>query len=87
MQNGLGTPFNPDLSDIDKAVLVLNYPRLNPGPLVPRWTVSYAADVIGIKGESREKIVAATHPHDVRRLYSEWSKRSQRFQQGEVIEA
>ncbi|KAJ3475603.1 hypothetical protein NLI96_g11733 [Meripilus lineatus] len=65
IQNGRGTPFNTDLSDIDKTVLMLNYARLDIDPLVSRWSVSYAADVIGIKGEWREKIVVATHPHDV----------------------
>ena len=87
MQNGAGTPFNTDLSNTDKAVLVLNYARLNPGPLVSGWTVSHAADIIGIKGEWRERIVAAAHPHDVRQLYSQWSASSERFQQGGILEA
>lgn len=39
--------------------------------LVSRWTVSSAADVIGIRGEWRERIAAATHPNDVRQLYSQ----------------
>lgn len=82
MQSGVGTLYNTDLSDVDKAVLVLNYARLNPGPLVPTWTVSHAADIIGIKGQWRENIVAATHPHDVRKLYSQWSASSERSQQG-----
>ncbi|KAJ3475604.1 hypothetical protein NLI96_g11732 [Meripilus lineatus] len=73
IQNGRGTPRNTELSPTDKAVLVLNYARLAPDPLVSGWTVAYAADVIGIKNGWREKIIAATHPHDVRRLYSEWS--------------
>ncbi|KAJ3474616.1 hypothetical protein NLI96_g12361 [Meripilus lineatus] len=84
MQNGGATNANKNLSDTDKAVLVLNYARLDPGPLVSEWTVAHAADVIGIKGEWREKIVAATHPQDIRRLYSDWSKSPQRDQQGEA---
>lgn len=59
---------------------MLNYARLDIDPLVSRWSVSYAADVIGIKGEWREKIVVATHPHDVRQLYSQWSASPQRFE-------
>ncbi|KAJ3486248.1 hypothetical protein NLI96_g4372 [Meripilus lineatus] len=70
---GVGAPLNKSLSDIDKAVLTLNYPRLEPHPEALNWTVSYAVDILGIDGEFRECIVAAKDPRDIRKYYTDWS--------------
>lgn len=71
---GKGTRLISRLSDVDKAVLTLNYARRKPHPKAPDWTISHAADVLGITGELREKIVPAEDARDIRRYYTKWSK-------------
>ncbi|KAJ3486255.1 hypothetical protein NLI96_g4379 [Meripilus lineatus] len=70
---GVGTTLNTKLSDVDKAVLTMNYARLKPHPRATNWTVSFAADILGVDGELREKIVSSGDPRDIRKYYTEWS--------------
>ncbi|KAJ3486239.1 hypothetical protein NLI96_g4369 [Meripilus lineatus] len=82
---GVGTPLNTKLSDIDKAVLTLNYARLEPHLKAPNWTVAYAVDILGIEGELKEKIVSSKDCRDIRAYYTEWSTQQMESLDGKCI--
>jgi hypothetical protein len=44
---------NTGLSDLDKAYMVINYPRKHPHPSAPRWTLDRALDVAGVPRDVR----------------------------------
>ncbi|KAJ7625552.1 hypothetical protein FB45DRAFT_68644 [Roridomyces roridus] len=45
---GLAADLNCNLSDMDKAYMVINYPRPDPHPQASRWTLHHALKVAGV---------------------------------------
>ena len=44
----IDVPVNNQLSPLDKAYMVINYPRPQPHPLEPQWTLDFALKVAGV---------------------------------------
>jgi len=42
---GIGLKANQVLSDLDKAYVVITYPRATPHPEAPEWTFDHALDI------------------------------------------
>ncbi len=51
--------FNKELSDLDKAYMVVQYPRAQPHPDAPQWTFEYALKVIGCPESVAQQLRAA----------------------------
>ncbi|SJX64350.1 uncharacterized protein SRS1_21007 [Sporisorium reilianum f. sp. reilianum] len=51
--------FNAELSDVDKAYMVLQYPRATPHERAPEWTFEHALDVIRCPDPVRNAILQA----------------------------
>jgi hypothetical protein len=47
---------NTRLSDMDKAYMVINYPRTTPHPDASTWTLEYALTVSGVDAQTIEDI-------------------------------
>lgn len=50
-------PPNTTLSDMDKAYMVINYPRATPHADAPEWTVAHALKVLGVDEPTSQKIL------------------------------
>ncbi|KAK6980756.1 hypothetical protein R3P38DRAFT_3466091 [Favolaschia claudopus] len=46
------------LSDLDKAYMVINYPRAKPHPSAPEWTLAYALKVAGVSAAAAKDMLA-----------------------------
>jgi hypothetical protein len=46
--NGITADMNYELSNMDKAYMVINYTRPSVHPKAPQWTVEYALKVAGV---------------------------------------
>jgi hypothetical protein len=91
---GLGhdIPFNSDLSDMDKAYAMINYPRTlkaeERNTAAPGWTLERALKVVGMLKADKEgamKILAAQEedvrdgyvdPSNIRAIFSAWTLRA-----------
>ncbi|KAJ6449457.1 hypothetical protein C8R45DRAFT_1224408 [Mycena sanguinolenta] len=51
---------NYDLSEMDKAYMVINYPRTKPHPSAAEWTLEHALNIAGVSGSSAEDMLAAS---------------------------
>ncbi|KAJ7270869.1 hypothetical protein C8J57DRAFT_1065233 [Mycena rebaudengoi] len=49
-------PPNDALSDMDRAYMVINYPRPSPHALAPQWTLDYALKVSGVDAMTTQDI-------------------------------
>ncbi|KAK6966593.1 hypothetical protein R3P38DRAFT_3515439 [Favolaschia claudopus] len=49
---------NNVLSELDKAYMVINYPRAKPHPSAPEWTLAYALKVAGVSGAAAKDMLA-----------------------------
>ncbi|KAJ7235845.1 hypothetical protein C8J57DRAFT_1571489 [Mycena rebaudengoi] len=49
-------PPNDALSDLDKAYMVINYPRPSPHATAPQWTLDYALKVSGVDATTTQDI-------------------------------
>ena len=65
-------PPNSMLSDMDKAFMLINYPRASPHPNSPDWTLTRALDVAGVTGSARDAIIDATSADLVRQRFALW---------------
>ncbi|THH31771.1 hypothetical protein EUX98_g2429 [Antrodiella citrinella] len=63
---------NDELSDFDKAFMVINYPRPQVDPTAPQWTLNYALDVLGVPAYDKHAMLLA-RPEDVRRQFAIWT--------------
>ena len=61
-----------ELSDHDKAFMIVNYPPTQVNPSAPQWTLSYALDVMGVSAYDKHAMLVA-RPDDVRKLFAVWS--------------
>ncbi|ETS64624.1 hypothetical protein PaG_01094 [Moesziomyces aphidis] len=78
--------YNKELSDLDKAYVVVQYPRENPPSEAPQWTFDYALGVIGcpesVAQQLRDAKVQGTDhqgsidPTSIRQILSDWTKAS-----------
>ncbi|KAE8229463.1 hypothetical protein CF326_g5566, partial [Tilletia indica] len=50
-------PYNTELSDMDKAYIVINYPRSEPHPEAQEWTLEHALNVAGVPNEVKQEIL------------------------------
>jgi hypothetical protein len=50
-------PPNKTLSDMDKAYMVINYPRISPHADAPQWTVAHALEVAGVDQSTSQSIL------------------------------
>ena len=66
----------PDFSDLDKAFLVLTYPRSTPHPKVPWWTIEHALTIAGVPKESQQTIIGDRSPDGIRERFRAWNNPS-----------
>lgn len=66
---------NKVLSDVDKAFLVLTYPRTTPHPDAPEWTVGHALETAGVPDEDQREIIVDGSPDEIRRRFCEWNRK------------
>ncbi|KAF8068844.1 hypothetical protein FPV67DRAFT_1668901 [Lyophyllum atratum] len=72
---GITVDVNNKLSDMDKAYMVINYPRDKPDLTAPEWTVEYALEKAGVPLEERTEILKARHDASTMRVYfTTWNK-------------
>ncbi|KAI0061847.1 zincin [Artomyces pyxidatus] len=57
--------LSDSLSDMDKAYMVINYPRTEPHPDMPEWTLEKALQIAGVPDDDREQILDAQRRADV----------------------
>ncbi|KAJ7487013.1 hypothetical protein FB451DRAFT_1554137 [Mycena latifolia] len=55
----IDVPPNDILSDMDKAYMVINYPRPTPHASAPKWTLEYALKVSGVDDATTQNILNA----------------------------
>ena len=73
---GINIPRHFDLSDLDKAYMIVNYPRPNPSPESPQWTVEHALKVAKVDAKTSETILQFWKSGDwksVRRTFNAWN--------------
>ena len=63
---------NDDLSDRDKAFMVINYPRPTVDPTAPQWTLNHALDVMNVPAYNKHAMLLA-RPDDVRKQFAVWA--------------
>ncbi|THH32074.1 hypothetical protein EUX98_g2088 [Antrodiella citrinella] len=67
-------PPNTALTELDKAYMVIHYPRSSAPNAITRWSLSYALDVAAVDVAVKHEILA--HSQDasaVRRIFSHWN--------------
>ena len=62
------------LSDLDKAVLVLMYPRVTPHPEAPEWTAEHALSIVGIHENFHRVVIGDRSPDAIREQFVRWNK-------------
>ena len=65
--------WNLVLSDLDKAALVIMYPRTTPHDGAPEWSVEYALSVVGVPTELQGTIIGDRSPDGIRGRFVEWN--------------
>nr|GAT54779.1 predicted protein [Mycena chlorophos] len=66
-------PANHVLSSLDKASMVINYPRPKPHDKAPEWTLKHALDISSVDADTSQKILDAHAVNDialVRKLFA-----------------
>lgn len=63
---------NDQLSDHDKAFMVINYPRSSVDPTATEWTLNHALEVMGVPLYDRHAMLLA-RPEDVRKQFAIWT--------------
>ncbi|KAI0060344.1 hypothetical protein BV25DRAFT_1888300 [Artomyces pyxidatus] len=85
-------PYNSQLSQMDKAYMVINYPRAEPHPNASSWTLETALQKAGVPTDVQDAILSVPPMNgrpdalEIRRLFSNWvlSKRVERRTSGRV---
>ncbi|KAK0549220.1 hypothetical protein OC846_004174 [Tilletia horrida] len=78
-------PYNTKLSNLDKAYMVINYPRPKPHDEAPEWSLEHALTVAGVPTEVKQKMLELAEmcresetgeidPQDLRMAFSEHIK-------------
>lgn len=68
-------PKNVELSDMDKALAMLHYPRFVPHEEASEWTIEHALDVLGVHGNTRDRILQSRCPKEIYSLFTLWNKK------------
>ena len=76
-EEGEDVPENYALSDLDKAYIMLSYPRLSPHADAQEWTIDKALHVAGVKGTARDTILSEKNPDDIRLVFILWNTQNQ----------
>ena len=61
-------------SNLDKAVLVLMYPRAKPHDAAPEWTAEHALSVVGVPQVFHPVIIGDRSPDGIRKRFVKWNK-------------
>ncbi|KAI0061358.1 hypothetical protein BV25DRAFT_780912 [Artomyces pyxidatus] len=85
-------PYNSQLSQLDKAYMVINYPRAEPHPNASEWTLETALQKAGVPADVQDAILSVPPRNgrpdalEIRLLFSNWvlSKRVERRSSGRV---
>ncbi|KAJ7851510.1 hypothetical protein B0H14DRAFT_2355253, partial [Mycena olivaceomarginata] len=70
----IDVPPNYTHSDMDKAYIVINYPRPTPHASAPNWTLEYALKVSGVDAATTQDIMNAMAKNDVIKINRSLSK-------------
>ncbi|KAF8068874.1 hypothetical protein FPV67DRAFT_1761161 [Lyophyllum atratum] len=74
------------LSDLDKAYMVINYPRKKPHPKAKQWTLEKALEVAGVPSDMQTDILEAIDDAStLRTLFSDWNQQT-RAEELEALE-
>lgn len=74
-EQGNDVEVNNELSDTDKAYMVINYPRNVTHPAAPEWTLEHALGIAGVPENVQKDIAAAgTNLAAARSLFAKWNK-------------
>lgn len=65
-------PPNGSLSDLDKAYMLINYPRASAAIETPEWTFEYALEVAGVIGDAKQSILDAPSIDLIRQRFALW---------------
>ena len=65
---------NLDFSNVDKAVLVLVYPRAAPHASASDWSIEHALRIVGAPKKYRAGIIGDRSADGVRARFVEWNK-------------
>ena len=67
---------NVELSQLDKAALVLMYPRSQPHDKAPEWTIEHALKVAGVPQRRWKSIIGDRSPDGIRSRFVAWNETS-----------
>ena len=70
---------NAVFSELDKAVLVLMYPRSQPHDDASEWTIEHALKVAGVPKRYRKTIIGDRSPDGIRSRFVAWNQKSRWF--------
>ena len=73
---GIEIKRNQVLDDMDKAYMLINYPRAEAAPETPEWTFEHALDVAGVDATAKATLLehwAAKKYEDVRTTFNNWN--------------
>ncbi|KAK7685783.1 hypothetical protein QCA50_011129 [Cerrena zonata] len=62
-----------NLSDVDKAYIFLNYPRMIAHVNTPEWSIHKALKVAGVTGRRLTDILNASSPDSIRKFFIQWN--------------
>jgi len=68
--------INSALTPLDKAYMVINYPRPAPHPDAPEWTLAFALDVAGVDSRTTKRILDLHKQdkiNDLRTTFNMWN--------------
>ncbi|KAK7683369.1 hypothetical protein QCA50_013631 [Cerrena zonata] len=65
---------NNVLSDLDKAYVILYYPRSRRDELCQEWTISRALELVGVDGEPQKNILKTENPDSIRQMFIQWNE-------------
>lgn len=71
---GVNVDVNNSLTDMDKAYMVINYPRNIPHPKAKQWTLKKALDVAGVPPSEQKDILSSDDSGTIRSYFMSWNK-------------
>lgn len=82
------TTINTELTSLDKAYMVINYPRPEPHPDAPEWTLAYALDVAGVDSQTKERLLdlrARKNITELRTTFNRWNSLMQNAKRSSAL--
>jgi hypothetical protein len=68
--------INHELTDMDKAYMVINYPRTTPHADAPEWTFTHALTVAGVDKKTQQTLIKQLNQgriDDMRNVFNKWN--------------